>query len=84
MSEREKLLSKISAVQFARWELHVYLDTHIDEPEAVKLCKEYGKRLEELVGQYEEQYGPLTPSDDCLSSNWVKNPWPWDITEDDC
>ncbi|MBR6551257.1 MAG: spore coat protein CotJB, partial [Clostridia bacterium] len=28
MNERNRLLQKLSAVQFAMWELHLYLDTH--------------------------------------------------------
>lgn len=83
-SDREKLLRKIAAIQFSVWELHVYLDTHIDDPEAVKLCKKYTAELKCLVDEYEQAYGPLKSDGNCASSAWLKDPWPWDISEGDC
>ena len=41
MNERNKLLKKLSAAQFAVWELHLYLDTHPCDQNAVALCKKH-------------------------------------------
>ena len=41
MNERNKLLQKLSAAQFAVWELHLYLDTHPCDQNAVALCKKH-------------------------------------------
>ena len=38
---REKLMTKLSAVQFAMWEMRVYLDTHNGNEEAHRLYKKY-------------------------------------------
>ena len=53
------LLNQISEYQFVCVELNLYLDTHpTDEAaRADYLC--YGKMLQQLIAQYEEQYGPL-------------------------
>ncbi|MCR4924652.1 MAG: spore coat protein CotJB [Clostridiales bacterium] len=83
MTEREALLRKIAAKQFAIWELHIYLDTHINEPEAVKRSKKCKEELNVLVKEYENEYGPLTNDCSSTSSAWLKNPWPWDLEDDD-
>lgn len=79
---REKLLRRISAVQFALWEIHVFLDTHAGDPEATALQKKYTKQYKKLVEEYEENYGPLTLNG-TNSDEWLADPWPWDLTEGD-
>ena len=75
---RAKLLSRIDAVQFAMWELHLYLDTHPDDLSALALYKKYEEQNEKLVAEFEDQFGPLF-SDSDPGVSWLKNPWPWDI-----
>ena len=45
MNEQQRLRRHISAVQFAMWELHLYLDSH-------PYCKEAAKKL----AAYREEY----------------------------
>ncbi len=71
------MLLRLSSVQFAMWEMRVYLDTHLDNKEAQKLYKKYAKQYEELKEEFEEQFGPITLSDG-NSDEWLKDPWPWD------
>ena len=78
MNKREKLLRSLSAVQFALWELHLYLNTHPTDMEALALHAQYEKKLARLREEYEEKYGPLTPMAG-EGIEWLKNPWPWDI-----
>lgn len=49
MNEQQRLRRHISAVQFAMWELHLYLDSH-------PYCKEAAKKL----AAYREEYDKLT------------------------
>ena len=77
MNKREKLLRSLSAVQFALWELHLYLNTHPTDMEALALHEQYEKKLAKLRDEYEEKYGPLTPMQG-EGIEWLKNPWPWD------
>ena len=48
------LSQQIDAVQFAMWELHLYLDTHPDDISALALFKKYEEKSEKLVAEYEE------------------------------
>ena len=41
MNKREKLMRSLSAVQFALWELHLYLNTHPTDLEAIALHEQY-------------------------------------------
>lgn len=72
------LLNQIDAVQFAMWELHLYLDTHPEDLSALALFKKYEEKNNRLVSRYEENFGPLY-SDCDPGVSWLKNPWPWDL-----
>ena len=78
MNKREKLMRSLSAVQFALWELHLYLNTHPTDLEAIALHEQYEAKLRKLRDEYESKYGPLTPTVG-EGVDWLKNPWPWDI-----
>lgn len=79
MTECE-LLSRISEVQFVCVELNLYLDTHPTDTAARSDYFSYSKLLAELIGEYEEEYGPLqgfghSPTD---VGCWVCSEWPWE------
>ena len=82
MNKREKLLRSISAAQFALWELHLYLNTHPADMEALALHAQYEVKLAKLRAEFEEKYGPLTPATG-EGVEWLKNPWPWDVEGDE-
>ena len=74
------LLNQISEYQFVCVELNLYLDTHpTDEAaRADYLC--YGKMLQQLIEQYEREYGPLqnfghSPTE---TGCYVCSEWPWE------
>lgn len=78
-TSREPMKRRISAMRFACWELHLFLDTHPNNCEAARRLEEYRTRLAQQVKEYEEAYGPLNE----LSSNtsrwdWINGPWPWE------
>ena len=81
MTEREKMLNRLSAQQFAAWETGLFLDTHPTCAEALKAHKEYVAAAEDAKKEYTAKYGMLThtcPHGDDLWQ-WVCNPWPWDL-----
>ncbi|HEX2938566.1 MAG TPA: spore coat protein CotJB [Ruminiclostridium sp.] len=84
MNEREMLLRKINTVDFAMYDLHLYLDTHPNDTEALALHEKYGKQREILVAQYTSKYGPLSMKNVTTATHWqwVSNPWPWDYTQE--
>ncbi|WOC31966.1 MULTISPECIES: spore coat protein CotJB [Caproicibacterium] len=80
MTEQERLMRKISACQFAMWELKIFLDTHPNDCGAMKRLAEYEKQTQDLIAQYEETYGPMNLNE--MTANrvaWVQDPWPWEI-----
>lgn len=80
---REQLLRRLSAIQFALWESHIFLDTHIGNQKAKEMYEMYLKKYNVLVEEYEKQFGPLTLNAH-NSDEWLQNPWPWDYhTEGD-
>ena len=80
---RNKMLLRLSAVQFAAWELHVYLDTHPLDAEAALRYKELMNEYSLLLSEYEAAYGPVTKP--ATGNEWLKDPWPWENTkESDC
>ena len=77
MNDRKKLLMRLSATQFAAWELHMYLDTHPCDRAANEMFRKYVKETEMLKAEYEKNYGPLTVSAS-YEADWLNDPWPWE------
>lgn len=80
MTEKEKMLRKLSGAQFAMWEIHVFLDTHPTDTMALAALKKYEKKFKEILAEYEEKYGPLTAHNSIGNTgfDWVDDPWPWE------
>lgn len=85
MTQREILLKKIGTYKFAMKDLQLYLDTHKNDEQALEKYIEYKQILKPLVEEYERKFGPLTVKSVHMYNkfSWIKNPWPWDIEEDD-
>ncbi len=77
MNDRQKLLRKISAAQFAAWELHLYLDTHPCDTSASEMFEKYTNECSVLKKEYEAKYGPLTAKNS-VDADWLNGPWPWE------
>jgi hypothetical protein len=78
MSEQEMMLRRINALDFALWELHIFLDTHPCNQEALVKYDDLSQKRMILAEQYEEQYGPLTMGENTERWSWVDSPWPWE------
>ena len=82
--EREKLMSKISAVSFAINDLTLYLDTHPDCPDGTPLFYQLSKERMDLLAEYADKYNPLTQlsmvtaSLDNSKYAWAEGPMPWE------
>ncbi len=78
------LLKKIGTYQFAIADMALFLDTHPDDTASVMQLEEYERTLRPLVEEYEAKFGPLRKRQNNTNTwSWVKNPWPWDVEEDD-
>lgn len=84
MNDTKSLSIALSAVQFAMWELRLYLDTHPEDIGALKLYNKYEDKYYLLKDEYEKKYGPLMGTDGTPGIKWLKNPWPWDYEGGGC
>ena len=73
-------LVELMALDFAIDELGLYLTTHADDLEALRLYRSYIKLANEGREKYQKLYGPLLQteitSDEKFS--WLNDPWPWE------
>lgn len=80
-NQREQDLYKLQEMAFAAHDINLYLDTHPNDSNAVRLYNEYNKQEKMLNDAYERKYGPVDLSDnEGLSMTpwaWIKEPWPW-------
>ena len=84
MNDREALRRRIAAVQFAAWELHLFLDSHPLNAQAAAKLTDYRTKAAELTAEYEDKYGPLhLTSRETSRWAWISDPWPWDGEGDD-
>lgn len=81
MNEQAEMLTNIDALDFATIDLDLYLDVNPNDKKAIELFNQYRKQKEELLKQYENQYGPIILSSDALNTYpwaWENRPWPWE------
>jgi spore coat protein JB len=76
-----ELLKRIQEVNFAVLETVLYLNTHPEDREALKLHNELSEEYHELVEEYQRRYGPLYSNypDADYPWRWKDSPWPWEI-----
>lgn len=84
MTERERLLRRLAAYDFAIVEYNLYLDTHPHDTAVMHKFKESIEKSNALTEEFEEKYGPLTITEDSQNRvAWIKSPWPWDNSKED-
>jgi len=79
--DKETLLHKIMQTDFACIDLHLYLNTHPSDTDAIALYNKYGMEVKTLTQEYEKKIGPLSyaaPSNE-KHFDWINMPWPWQI-----
>lgn len=79
--DEHELMRELMEVQFLVIELHLYLDTHPNDMEALRLYNEAAMFLHRLMQHYQREYGMLmahTP-DGREEWQWIDSPWPWEI-----
>ena len=80
MNEREILLKKIQAEDFAVYETVLFLDAYPNDKAALSFYNAHRDNVEKLKKEYMEKYGPLTiyenSGSDCW--HWIDRPWPWE------
>ena len=77
--ERDKLLKQLTVLDFMSLDLHLFLNTHPCDAEALKMYNEVAASAEKARCKYEEKYGPLMSyrSKGTDGWGWERCPWPW-------
>ena len=77
---RDMLLKEIMQLSFRLYDLTLFLDTHPNNTEALKMFNSYKTKYEALLRAYETAYGPITTMGvkGNTSWDWIKAPWPWE------
>lgn len=85
MDEKDMLLRRIRSIDFAMWEVHLFLNSNPDSTEALDLMRKYTEKRNLLVAEYEKRFGPLDMRNvtNVNRWQWINDPWPWDLTEED-
>lgn len=77
--DRDELLKSLTILDFTALDLHLYLDTHTHDSEAIAKYNDALSQANKCRMQYERLYGPLcsyrSPSKETF--DWVDDPWPW-------
>ncbi len=79
-NRREEILYSILAHNFVLTELNLYLDINPTDRSALNLYNKYLNDKNNLIKEYENNFGPLTLSGLNMGNNnfnWV-NVWPWE------
>ncbi|EGO64256.1 spore coat protein CotJB [Acetonema longum] len=83
--QQAAMLKKIQEIQFVAVELNLYLDTHPCDEEALRDYQCAVERLQELICEYEQVYGPILNfgHGGCCNAGkgwqWASGPWPWEL-----
>lgn len=85
MNEKQMMLKKIQAADFALVDINLFLDTHPTDKGALECFSKYQKIYDSLVKEYEEKFGALMPKrvDTNKGWTWIDNPWPWEMEAND-
>ncbi|MGE5627174.1 MAG: spore coat protein CotJB [Solirubrobacterales bacterium] len=77
---QKELLEQITACNFMKEDLALYLNTHPMDREAISKYNSYVMEGRELKKKYEMNFGMLCENDSPSPYpwQWINNPWPWE------
>ncbi len=77
---QSSLLHTIMQYDFAIYDLVLYLDTHPNDTDSIKMYMDLKKQCKQFTDEYVRQCGPLNNKQvtDDNYFNWVSTPWPWE------
>ena len=80
MSNREQHLRKVQALDFARLEAQLFLDTHPECRAAFDYYVKMNEECENVMAEYQAMHGPLFATSVTGDKwAWVEGPWPWQV-----
>lgn len=79
-NERKEKEIEISKHLFYAHEMMLLADVYPNNSQFIELYHKHRGIADNLVKDFEKEYGPITPTSDQLGSSpwgWINNPWPW-------
>ena len=77
-TDRAKMMHEIQALDFAKVESELFLDTHPECVSALTYHREISEKLDKLMAEYSAKYTPLTSGANMADEwKWAKGAWPW-------
>lgn len=79
-NDREELLKQLMALDFVAVDLHLFLDTHPNDCQAVNTLNQVLSEADRFRAEYERRFGPLYSfrSTSSCPWQWPEDPWPWE------
>lgn len=76
---RDEMLKKLTALDFYVIDLHLYLNTHPTDRDAILKYNAVVKEANALRQEYQEQFGMLMAGSTASKCpwQWIEEPWPW-------
>lgn len=76
---RDQVLAQLTALDFMAVDLHLFLDTHPNDCEALRRYNDIISKANILRSEYEKICGPLNSfrSASKCPWQWIDDPWPW-------
>lgn len=79
MNEQAELLTKVDAYCFAAHDVALYLDTHPNDQEMIRLYDSLNGEVKKVTKEYENKFGPLLKNGATgYPWTWNNSPWPWE------
>lgn len=80
INEEKSMLLDIQKLEFAIYDLALFLDTHPNDPVALYRHKMLTDQHMQLKHVYEAQFGIMSVMSHELGDTWryIDGPWPWD------
>ena len=80
MSDRQQLLLRIQELSFTLDDLHLYLNTHPEDQNALSYYLQVQAQEQQAMQEYEYYFGPLTAQSAAAQGAWTwgQDAWPWE------
>ena len=79
MNEQAELLTKVDAYSFAAHDVALYLDTHPNDQDMIRLYDSLNEDVKKVTNEYENKFGPLLKNGATgYPWTWNESPWPWE------
>ena len=78
---REAALKRVQMYHFILTDAALFLDTHPTDKDALAYYGKYKKLSDDAHTDFVSRFGSLSHSDMSGDTwDWVKGPWPWEVT----